>query len=413
MDRRQYLTRVGAGVGTVSLLSSRSVATDHITVDIIGANTPLEGGDLLDLTAELENSATTDERVELSLVVGEDPEVVGQRTVPVEAGETRTVEFLQFRTYPVRRDDTFPVRVETEMDVAEMMVTVTGIDPFDARYAYPNREQELTVQPGTTVLFEIDAEMLDHQGSTHWYVDGEYVTTPAGPWPATYFSEVGRELFTHTFDAAGTYLVDAAVIADDGNTASRWEVTVADNGLEPPTVDATRPATSELAADEPTTLELDVSSSATELDRVVWWMTQSDVILDVSDIGGTSDTASVQIDGGCHTCQIETWIIGEKNAYTAVNPWVFEGVDEAGNDTGGSEGEVAVTILDTNSPVTGGEVLEVTAALENTGTAEVTREVNLVVGDDPELVDSRTVTVPAGETKQFGPVPNSSRVRLW
>ncbi|MFA9418076.1 hypothetical protein [Natrinema sp. HArc-T2] len=138
------------------------MASDHITVDITGSNTPLEGGDLLDLTVRLENSAATDERVELSLVVGRDPEVVGQRTVPVEAGETRTVEFLQFRTYPVRRDDTFPVRVETEMDVAEMMVTVTGIDPFDARYAYPKREQELTVQPGTTVLFEIDAEMLDH-----------------------------------------------------------------------------------------------------------------------------------------------------------------------------------------------------------------------------------------------------------
>jgi len=93
-------------------------------------------------------------------------------------------------------------------------------------------------------------------------------------------------------------------------------------------------------------------------------MTQSDVILEVSDISGTSDTASIQIDGGCHTCQIEAWVIDEKNAYTAVNPWVFEGFDEARNDTG--EGEVAVTILDTNSPVTGGEVLEVTAAVENT-----------------------------------------------
>jgi len=238
------------------------------------------------------------------------------------------------------------------MDTAETMVTVTGIDSFDAQYAYPNREQDLTVQPGRrdagsaepgrqdltvqpgTTVSSVDAEMLDQQGNTYWYVDGEYVTTPVGPWPATYFSEVGRELFTHTFDATGTYLVDTAVTADDGNTGSRWEVTVADNGLEPPTVDATRHPSRELAADEPTTLELDVSSTATELDRVVWWMTQSDVILEVSDISGTSDTASIQIDGGCHTCQIEAWVIDEKNAYTAVNPWVFEGFDEARNDTG-------------------------------------------------------------------------------
>jgi len=54
------------------------------------------------MTAAIENSASTDGRVELSLVVGEDPDVVGQRTVPVNAGETRTVEYLQFRTYPVR-----------------------------------------------------------------------------------------------------------------------------------------------------------------------------------------------------------------------------------------------------------------------------------------------------------------------
>lgn len=193
MNRRQYLIGVGVGGGTVPLVSSSGGATDHITVDIIEVNTPLEGGDLLEMTAEIENSAATDERVELSFIVGEDPEVVGRQTVPVNAGETRTVEYLQFRTYPVRDDDTFPVQVATEMDVAETMVTVTGIDSFDAQYAYPNREQGLTVRSGTTVLFEIDAEMLDQQG-THWFVDGEYVTTPAGPWPATYRSEVGRGL---------------------------------------------------------------------------------------------------------------------------------------------------------------------------------------------------------------------------
>ena len=156
--------------------------------------------------------------------------------------------------------------------------------------------------------------------------------------------------------------------ADDGNAASRWEVTVADDEPEPPTVDATRPSSRELAADETTTLELDVSSPATELDRVVWWMTQSDVILDVTDISGASDTASIQIDGGCHTCQIEAWVIDENNAYTVVNPWIFDSFDEAESDNGGGEGEVTVTILDTNSPVTGGEVLNVTAALENTST---------------------------------------------
>ncbi|ADB63372.1 hypothetical protein Htur_4581 (plasmid) [Haloterrigena turkmenica DSM 5511] len=308
---------------------------------------------------------------------------------------------MQFRTYPVRTNDTFPVRLETASDVAEAMVTVAGVDPCDSQYVSPDRDQTLTVQPRTTVIFEVDAELLKQQGTTHWYVDGDYVTTPAGPWPSTYFAEIGREIFTHTFDSEGTHLVDTAVVADEGNSASRWEVTVADNGAAPPTVNASRPATSELAADETTTLELEVLSHSTELNRVVWWMTQSDVILDVSDIEGRSDTASVTVDGGCHTCQIEAWVIDENNMFTAVNPWVFEGFDAADDGGGGNEGNVAVSIQGTNSPVTGGEVLEVTAAIENTGSSEVTRTVDLVVGEDPETVDSRTVTIPAGGTKRF------------
>ncbi len=398
MNRRQYLIGAGTGIGALPVVERISVATSHISIDIVEINTPLQGGDLLDMTAELENSGSTDKRVELDFIVGETPEVVGERTAPVEAGTTRTVDFLQFRTYPVRTDDTFPVRLETGADMAETMVTVAGVDPCDAQYVYPNRDQTLTVRPGTTVIFEVDAELVKQQGTTHWYVDGDYVTTPIGPWPVTYFSAVGRELFTHTFDSGGAYLVDTAVTADDGNAASRWELTVANDGAEPPTVDATQPSTSELAADETTTIELAVSSSAIELDRVVWWMTQSDVILAVSDISGTSDTASVQIDGGCHTCQIVAWVINENNMYTAVSPWQFEGFDEDGNE---GDGKVSVRIQSTNSPVIGGEVLEVTASIENTGSSEVTRNVTLVIGDDPATVDSRTVTVPAGATERF------------
>ncbi|WP_226008038.1 hypothetical protein [Natrinema salinisoli] len=399
MNRRQYLIGAGTGISTLPLVSSSGGATGHISIDIVETNAPLEGGDLLEMTAELENSGSADERVDLDFLIGEDAVMVGERTVPVGAGETRTVDFLQFRTYPVRGDDTFPVRLETGVDTAETTVTVTGVDPCDAQYTYPDRSQKLTVQPETTIIFEVDAELVQQQGSTHWYVDGDYVTTPAGPWSSTYFADVGRELFTHTFDSTGSHLVDTAVTADDGNTASRWEVTVAEDGLEPPTVDATRPTSRELAADETTTLELDVSSAATELDRVVWWMSQSDVILGVSDLTGSSDTATIQVDGGCHTCQIEAWVIDENNMHASVSPWQFEGFG-AGDD-GENGGSVTVRIQGTNSPVTGGEVLEVDATLENTDTSEVTREVALVVGNNPETVDTQAMTVPAGGTEQI------------
>lgn len=401
MNRRKYLMGAGTSIGAVPLVSYSGGATGHISLDIVGSSAPLEGGDLLEVTAELENSGSADERVELDFIVGEDPEVMGERTVPVGAGETRTIDSLQFRTYPVRVDGTFPVRIEAEADVTEALIDVAGVDPCDGRYVYPDRNQELTIRPGTPILFEVDSELVDQQGSTHWYVDGEYITTTGGPWSSTYSSNVGREFFAHSFESTGTHLVDTAVTADDGNTASRWEVTVSENGAAPPTVDAARPSTSELAVDESTTLELEVSNSTAELDRVVWWLTQSDVILDVTDVAGNSDTASIEIDGGCHTCQIEAWVIGDNNAYTAVNPWVFEDFDAADNDDDRNEGNIGVRIQDTNSPVTGGEVLEVTAAIENTGSSAVTREITLVVGDDPETVDSRMVTLPADDTEQL------------
>ncbi|OLZ40485.1 hypothetical protein A6E15_05550 [Natrinema saccharevitans] len=62
------------------------------------------------------------------------------------------------------------------------------------------------------------------------------------------------------------------------------------------------------------------------------------------------------------------------------------------------QGHLAVTGLETNAPVTGGDRLEVTVTLANTGEGPASREVELVVGHDPTTVDSRSVTVGAGET---------------
>ncbi|MDF9746049.1 hypothetical protein [Natrinema salsiterrestre] len=68
-----------------------------------------------------------------------------------------------------------------------------------------------------------------------------------------------------------------------------------------------------------------------------------------------------------------------------------------GTDDAGSQGHLDVTGLETNAPVTGGERLEVTAALENTGNGPADRDVELVVGHDPTTVDTRSVIVDAGE----------------
>ncbi|WP_226479703.1 hypothetical protein [Natrinema amylolyticum] len=69
-----------------------------------------------------------------------------------------------------------------------------------------------------------------------------------------------------------------------------------------------------------------------------------------------------------------------------------------GTEDDGSQGHFEVTGLETNAPVTGGEWLEVTVSLSNTGDGPASREVELVVGRDPTTVDTQTVTVGAGET---------------
>lgn len=73
-------------------------------------------------------------------------------------------------------------------------------------------------------------------------------------------------------------------------------------------------------------------------------------------------------------------------------------VTVVGTDDADEHGHLAVTDLETNAPVGGGEWLEVTATLANTGEGPASREVELVVGHEPTTVDTRTVPVGAGET---------------
>ncbi|MWV38631.1 hypothetical protein GRS80_02200 [Natrialba sp. INN-245] len=72
-------------------------------------------------------------------------------------------------------------------------------------------------------------------------------------------------------------------------------------------------------------------------------------------------------------------------------------VEVVARDDSDSRAGVDVTIVRTNAPVRAGEPLEVVAEVANAGTERVSREVTLVVGHDPETVDSTTVALEAGE----------------
>ncbi len=68
----------------------------------------------------------------------------------------------------------------------------------------------------------------------------------------------------------------------------------------------------------------------------------------------------------------------------------------SGSDGGSTTSAVAIT--GTNTPLAAGKYLEVTARVENTGDAPLTKDVALIVGHDPEQVGSKQVTLPPGES---------------
>ncbi|MFC4542553.1 hypothetical protein ACFO5R_11550 [Halosolutus amylolyticus] len=294
-------TRTDAGTG-------EDVALE---VTIVETNAPVGAGDLLEVTAAVENVGASDVRTDVDLLVGDDFERVGRVRTTIDAGETTTLT-QEFYTYPVPMDTEVPVRVDVAGDGAERTVNVIGATPLsDGR---PDRD--LAVQPGTEVLFEARLDQVDAARTTVWWVDGDRVGSPiGGPWQTAYDAETGFHYWREAFESPGTHDVAAAVVPEDGEEtyAAHWTVEVADDGNASPTIDAYSPEPGErsYASGETATFELEVTDPDGELDRVVWWLTQADVLLDVTDLAGASDTArlSVPADRLCQTCRVVPWVI--------------------------------------------------------------------------------------------------------
>ncbi|WP_265109089.1 hypothetical protein [Halosolutus halophilus] len=368
--RRRMLTGVSTGAvllstGTVVRGTGADRSADDgpaarpsegtpLDVSIVETNAPVSAGDYLEVTAAVENTGTSDVRTDVSLVVGDDPERVGRVRTTIEAGETTTVTH-GFYTYPVPADAEFPVRVETEGDAAERTVGVTGA----ATLSDGRPDRDLAVQPGTEVLFEAGTVESDASRTTVWWVDGDRAGGAiGGPWQAAYDAETGFHYWREAFESPGTHDVAAAVVPDDGaeTYAAHWTVTVTDDGNASPSIDARSPDPDEhsYTRDETATFELDVTDPDGGLDRVVWWLTQADVILDVTALAGASDTArlSVAADRLCHTCRVVPWVICTDGTVASPDDtWQIGTVP----DDGGDEETVEVSTAETNDPVETGD----------------------------------------------------------
>ncbi|ELZ04865.1 hypothetical protein C481_03762 [Natrialba asiatica DSM 12278] len=382
---------------------------DELRVSITETNAPLPAGEYLRVTTALENTGTDAIRTEASLLVGDDETRVSRRRLTIEAGRTRTIR-QGFYTHPVPRNDEFTIRVAAGGQSSDRRVGVAAASSVPA--ARPTGE--LAVQPGAAVLFE--AEAIDPNASqrTVWWVDGELIGGGVGgPWASTYYAERGAHYRWHEFESSGTHDVTAAVlpgtapIAEPSREtyAARWRVDVTDGGAAPPTVEGVRPREQVVPISPATSTEFELLATDPDgsLDSVVWWLTQSDVILDVTELEGTRDTATISLSSGCHTCTVLPWVICTDGTVTALESrWELDarsGGDD-GADGSGADG-IAVSIQETNSPVDAGEFLAVTATARNGGSETRTTIVELVVGHDPTVVERRSVTLAGGERREL------------
>ncbi|ELZ11480.1 hypothetical protein [Natrialba aegyptia] len=384
---------------------------DALRVSITETNAPLPAGEYLRVTTALENTGTDAIRTEASLLVGDDETRVSRRGLTIEAGRTRTIR-QGFYTYPVPRNDEFEIQVAAGGQSSARRVGVTAASSVPA--ARP--DSELAVQPGTAVLFEAEAVDPGSAQRTVWWVDGERVGGGVGgPWVSTYYAERGAHYRWHEFESSGTHDVTAAVlpgtapIAEPSREtyAARWRVEVTDDGATSPTVEGVRPREQvvSISRTTPTEFELVATDPDGSLDSVVWWLTQSDVILDVTELEGARDTATISLSSGCHTCTVLPWVICTDGTVTALDSrWELD-ARSGGNDVDGNgdgeNGDIAVSIQETNSPVDAGEFLAVTATVRNGGSETRTTTVELVVGHDPTVVESRSVTLSGGERRQL------------
>ncbi|WP_312909819.1 hypothetical protein [Natronosalvus caseinilyticus] len=389
MRRRGYLVGLGTSVGVLVSVTDGGLATaTDLSVRILETNDPIEAGEYLTVTAEVTNTTASELEVTAEFLVGGDP-VGGRWTFLLEGGETRDLEFSHL-TYPVRQDVEFPVRVETRDGSDERLVTVTGIDDLPADRVRPG--SQVTVAPGSTVQFETEPDDAESYGGvTHWYVDDEYAGWSMGPWQAEYFGWTGRDYWQYTFDEPGTYTVRASVGQEGANATAEWTVEVAEGGHDGPAVEAVRPVPGRLAVGNEETVELavDVTDAEGRLEEVVWWLGHADRILEISSVSGSSDTATLEVDGAslCHGCPVIVWVRSSDGTVTTAQPWTP--VEPDG-------GHLHVSIQESNDPVGAGEPLEFVLDLENVGPEAATREVSMVVGG--EVVDTLTTEVDGGGT---------------
>ena len=246
-------------------------------------------------------------------------------------------------------------------------------------------DDEVSVAPGTTVLFEAAVPEDVEPTAVEWKVPEEL---GGGPLMGDLQYATGDATFSATFEELGAYEIAAD---HDGETVG-WTVTVDEGGAPAPSVDSlsTDPGPdATVGVTDGIVVSADVADAEERLDRVIWVEGRNYTVVEIADVEGERDASTLELDETPH------WIdFGYPTVAHAVT------ADGRLSEAASADGPTVrkpfdVTIVDTNAPVEAGDRLEVEVHLENVGDMMMVgpneQDISLVVGD--EVVDAESVAL--------------------
>ena len=361
-----------------------SVAISETTVTV---------GDSVIVAPSLENVGNADGTHTTELLVRDaDGEVVAttNETVLVPAGETvvpyLSHTFEEAGTYTLEIEGyTFDVTVESGPNID---VTVVGVN-------------ETTVAPGETVGATVDLENVGDQPGDHalelWVSDNDTDTLADNRTVELNPGENASEELTHTFEEAGEYTLQI-----EGET---FDIVVEADDEETEEAEATTDPT-DAATAEPDVSIVDVVVNETDIE--VGESIETTVTLENEGDAAGEKTVELVVDDEVVAEDTVTVPAGGTTSTTLV--YTFEEVGEYTVRVGDFEFDISVTPVSaaainvTNvtldeTDIEVGESIETTVTLENEGTLDGERLVELEV--DGEVVAEDNVTVPAGGQTQL------------
>ncbi|WP_436343360.1 hypothetical protein [Natronorubrum sp. FCH18a] len=364
-------------------------------------NSPIGGGETLEVTATIHNIGDETGTTDVDLVVGHDPEIEDSQMLTLDPGESTEITLLFEAGDPAGEVEEFPVVVDTGADTASEMVAVESDGPTPATFNVMDMTTNSPVGGGETLEVDTTIENVgDETGTTDIELvvghdpvveDSEMLTLEAGE---------SADL-TLTFQAgqpAGDTEEFPVEVDTGADTASEMVVVESDGGTTPATFNVMGMSTnSPIGGGE--TLEVD-----TTIENVGDETGTTDVDLVVGHDPEIEDSQMLTLDPGESADLTLTFQAGQPAGDTEEFPVVVDtGADTASEMVVVEADETVpatfnVMSISTNSPVGGGEILEVDTTIENVGDETGTTDVVLIVGHDPAVEDSEMLTLEAGES---------------